>query len=55
MRLTESINGISTNQSLQESTHMIHRNGRSGIQQYQNRGFGKIKNTDFEPIHYQDT
>ena len=55
MRLTENINGISSNQSICESTKIIRQNGRSGNQQYLNRGFGKMKNIDFEPLHYQDT
>ena len=55
MRLTENLNGISSNQSIHESTQITLKNGRNGSQQYQNRGFGKMKNVDFEPLHYQDT
>ena len=55
MRLTEQINSLPNNHSICESTHIIYKNGRSGNQQYLDHGFGKIKNTDFEPMHYQDT
>ncbi len=55
MHTIEEHNGILSGKILRESTHFTTRNGRSGTQQYVNRGFGKIKNTDYEPLHYQDT
>ena len=55
MQITENQNGIPNQQPIRESTHIISRNNRSGIQQYFDNGFGKVKNTDFEPLHYQNT
>ena len=54
MQISENQNGITNHQATRESTHIIHRNGRSGTQQYFDRGFGKMKHTDFEPLHYAD-
>ena len=54
MNCIENQNGISTSQSTRENTHIIQRNSRSGIQQYFNNGLGKVKNIDFEPMHYAD-
>ena len=54
MQITENQNGIQNHQALRESTRISNRNSRSGIQQYFDKGFGKVKNTDFEPLHYQD-
>ncbi|WP_458407504.1 hypothetical protein [Anaerotignum sp.] len=54
MQITEKQNGIQNSHSIRESTRIISRNGRSGIQQYFDNGFGKIKNNDFEPMHYAD-
>ena len=54
MQITENTNGITNHQPIRESTHIINRSGRSGTQQYFDRGFGKMKNTDFEPLHYAD-
>ena len=54
MQITENQNGISNSQSIRESTKIISKNGRSGVQQYFDNGFGRVKNTDFEPIHYAD-
>ncbi|MBO5149505.1 hypothetical protein [Anaerotignum sp.] len=54
MQITESQNGIPSSQSIRESTHIIQKNGRSGVQQYFDNGFGKVKNIDFEPMHYSD-
>lgn len=54
MQLTEQKNGISNTESLRESTRILRRNGRSGAQQLIDRGFGKARNTDFEPLHYMD-
>lgn len=55
MQVTENQNAIPNIQPIRESTHIISRSGRSGNQQYFDRGFGKVKNTDFEPMHYSDT
>ncbi len=55
MQITENQNGIPNSQPTRESTHIISRSGRSGIQQYFDNGFGKIRNTDYESLHYQDT
>jgi len=54
MQTRENPNGITNTQPLRESTHILTRAGRSGIQQYIENGFGKMKNTDFEPMHYAD-
>ena len=55
MQVMENRDGIPSAHPLRESTRIISRSGRSGNQQYLDRGFGKIKNTDYEPLHYQDT
>ena len=54
MQITENQNGTPNSQALRESTHILRKNGRSGAQQYFDNGFGKIKNTDFESLHYAD-
>ena len=54
MQITENQNGILNRQSIRESTHILRKNSRSGIQEYFDKGFGKIKNTDYEPLHYAD-
>ena len=54
MHITENQNAVQNNQSIRESTRIIQKNGRSGIQQFIDNGFGKMKNTDFEPMHYAD-
>ena len=54
MQITEKQNGILNRQSICESTHILRKNSRSGIQEYFDKGFGKIKNTDYEPLHYAD-
>ena len=54
MQITENQNGIPNSQSIRESTRIITRSGRNGNQQYFDNGFGKMKNTDFEPMHYAD-
>ena len=54
MQVTENQNGITNKQATRESTHIIHRCGRSGTQQYFDNGFGKMKNADYEPLHYFD-
>lgn len=54
MQIAEKQYGIPNNQALRESTHILHRNGRSGKQEFFDNGFGKMKNTDFEPLHYAD-
>lgn len=55
MQVIENRDAIPSGQSIRESTHIISRSGRSGNQQYWDRGFGKMKNTDYEPLHYADT
>lgn len=55
MQELENKEGILSSQPLRESTRIISRTGRSGNQQYFDRGFGKMKNTDYELLHYQDT
>lgn len=55
MQLIEQTNGIPALQPRRESTHRLHRSGRNGTQEYLERGFGKSPNTDYEPLHYQDT
>lgn len=55
MQLIEQTNGISTVQPRRESTHRLRLGGRNGTQEYLERGCGKSQNTDFEPLHYQDT
>lgn len=54
MQITENQSGTPNSQALRESTHIISKNGRSGIQQYFDNGFGKMKNTDYDPMHYTD-
>lgn len=54
MRITENQNAVPNSHSIRESTHIIQKNGRSGVQQFIDNGFGKMKNTDFEPMHYAD-
>ena len=54
MQIAEKQYGIPNNQALRESTHLLHKNGRSGKQEFFDNGFGKMKNTDFEPLHYAD-
>lgn len=54
MQITEKKDGIPNHQPLRESTRIIRKCGRSGSQQYLDRGFGKMQNTDFEVLHYQD-
>lgn len=54
MQLTEIRNGIPTTYTLRESTHLLRYSGKSGNQQYIDRGFGKAKNSDYEPLHYRD-
>ena len=49
MRLTEIHDGIPTAAALRESTRIQRHN-----QQYIDRGFGKAKNVDYEPLHYLD-
>jgi hypothetical protein len=39
---------------MKESTCIQNHPGRNGTQQFINRGFGKMKNPDFELFHYQD-
>lgn len=55
MQIMENRDAIPSLQSMRESTRIISRAGRSGNQQYLDRGFGKMKNTDYEPLHYADT
>lgn len=55
MQVMENKDGILSAQPIRESTLIISRSGRSGNQQYLDRGFGKMKNTDYEPLHYSDT
>ena len=54
MQIAEKQYGIPNKQALRESTHILHRNGRSGKQEFFDNGFGKMKNIDFEPLHYAD-
>lgn len=54
MQHIENQNAIPNSQSPRESTRILSRNGRSGTQQYFDNGFGKMKNADFEPLHYAD-
>lgn len=52
MRLTEIHDGIPTAAALRESTRIQRHGGKNGNQQYIDRGFGKAKNVDYEPLHY---
>ena len=54
MQIAEKQYGIPNSQALRESTHILHRNGRSGKQEFFDNGFGKMKNIDFELLHYAD-
>ncbi len=54
MQLTENHTPLQNRQPRRESTHTLKKSGRSGMQQYLDRGFGKTINTDFEPLHYRD-
>ena len=54
MQITEQKDGIANTEALRESTRILSRSGRSGAQQFIDRGFGKTRNTDFEPLHYID-
>lgn len=55
MYLTELEGGLPTSQPYRESTRILTRSTRGGLQQFYDRGFGKSRNTDFEPLHYRDT
>ncbi len=55
MQLTENRDAITTMQPQRESTRILNRSTRGSQQQLWDRGFGKVKNTDFEPLHYRDT
>ncbi len=55
MQLMELQSGTLSMQSRRESTRILKQNSRNGTQQIFDRGFGKTQNTDFEPLHYQDT
>ena len=54
MRLTEIHDGIPTAAALRESTRIQRHGGKNGNQQSIDRGFGKAKNVDYEPLHYLD-
>lgn len=54
MQRIEQQEGIPTMQAPRESTHLLRRGGRGGYQEYFDRGFGKVQNTDFEPLHRLD-
>ncbi len=54
MHLIEIHNGIPTAQALRESTRILRHGGKNGNQQYIDRGLGKAKNVDYEPLHYRD-
>lgn len=54
MRLTEIHDGIPIAAALRESTRIQRHGGKNGNQQYIDRGFGKTKNVDYEPLHYLD-
>ena len=54
MQIAEKQYGIPNSQALRESTHILRRSGRSGKQEFFDNGFGKMKNIDFEPLHYAD-
>ncbi|WP_405726910.1 hypothetical protein [Anaerotignum sp.] len=54
MPVTEKQNALPNSQTIRESTRIIRKSGRSGAQQFIDNGFGKMKNTDFEPLHYAD-
>lgn len=54
MPVTENQNAVQNSQPIRESTRIIQKSGRSGAQQLIDNGFGKMKNTDFEPMHYAD-
>ena len=55
MQLMDDTTIIPTQQSRRERTQLLYRSGRSGAQQIINNVFGKIRNTDFEPLHYENT
>ena len=54
MRLTELESGIPSSEAFRESTRGFIRCTHGGSQQFCDRGFGKMRNTDFEPLHYKD-
>lgn len=54
MRLTATDGAISRMISLRERTRILRHGGRSGKQQYIDRGFGREENVDFEALHYRD-
>lgn len=51
MQRIENFDGSPTLQAPRESTHILRRGGRAGLQEYYERGFGRIQNSDFEPLH----
>lgn len=55
MFLTELESGLPASQPFRESTRVFVRSTHGGLQQFCDRGFGKTRNTDFEPLHYRDT
>ncbi len=54
MRLTAIYDAIPCATSLRERTRILRHGGRSGNQQYIDRGFGREENVDFEALHYRD-
>lgn len=54
MRKMEQQAGISSMQATRERTRILQRYGRSGCQQYFDRGFGRLPNPDYEPLHGGD-
>lgn len=55
MRMIEMREGISEMQELRHSTHILRRESRGSCQQFLDKGLGKSRNVDFEPLHYMDT
>ncbi len=54
MRLTAIYDAIPRTIALREHTRILWHGGRSGNQQYIDRGFGREENVDFEAMHYRD-
>lgn len=54
MRTLEFSQGISQQQEVRHSTHQIKRYPKGSEAQFCDSGRGRVQNTDYEPLHYQD-
>lgn len=54
MRALEFTEGLSQLQEVRYSTHTIKRQQQGREQQFFDNGRGKMQNSDYEALHYQD-